>query len=51
MEITPGSSSLAAYTSQCPTAKPMVVGAGAVRMSVPIVPAQNIKQVTSADTL
>lgn len=51
MEITPGSSSLAVYTFQCPTAKPMVVGAGAVRMSVPIVPAQNIKQVTSADTL
>lgn len=31
-----------------PEAKPMVVGAGAVRMSVPIVPAQTIKQVTSA---
>lgn len=32
-------------TSSIQTAKPMVVGAGAVRMSVPIVPAQTIKQV------
>ncbi|XP_047426457.1 protein lin-54 homolog [Mugil cephalus] len=32
-------------TSSIQTAKPMVVGAGAVRMSVPIVQAQTIKQV------
>nr|XP_046231643.1 protein lin-54 homolog [Scatophagus argus]XP_046231644.1 protein lin-54 homolog [Scatophagus argus] len=32
-------------TSSIQTAKPMVVGTGAVRMSVPIVPAQTIKQV------
>uniref|UniRef100_H3D7K0 Lin-54 DREAM MuvB core complex component n=1 Tax=Tetraodon nigroviridis TaxID=99883 RepID=H3D7K0_TETNG len=32
-------------TSTIPTAKPMVVNTGAVRMSVPIVPAQTIKQV------
>lgn len=32
-------------TSSIQTAKPMVVGAGAVRMSVPIVQAQSIKQV------
>ncbi|XP_068608938.1 protein lin-54 homolog [Brachionichthys hirsutus] len=32
-------------TSSMQTAKPVVVGAGAVRMSVPIIPAQAIKQV------
>lgn len=32
-------------TSSIPTAKPMVVSTGAVRMSVPIVPAQTMKQV------
>ncbi|XP_068190516.1 protein lin-54 homolog [Antennarius striatus] len=32
-------------TSSIQTAKPVVVGAGAVRMSVPIIPAQTIKQV------
>lgn len=32
-------------TSSIQTAKPMVVGTGAVRMSVPIVPAQTMKQV------
>uniref|UniRef100_A0A3Q3WG46 CRC domain-containing protein n=1 Tax=Mola mola TaxID=94237 RepID=A0A3Q3WG46_MOLML len=34
-----------ASTSSIQTAKPVVVGAGTVRMSVPIVPAQTIKQV------
>lgn len=29
-----------------PTAKPMVVSTAAVRMSVPVVPAQTMKQVT-----
>ncbi|XP_076020380.1 protein lin-54 homolog [Genypterus blacodes] len=34
-------------TSSIQTAKPMVVSTGAVRMSVPLVPAQTIKQVVS----
>lgn len=37
--------------NQCPTAKPVVVGAETVRMSVSIVPAQTIKQVISADAV
>lgn len=40
------SSSVATYNDEYPTAKPMVVSTGAVRMSVPIVPAQTMKQVT-----
>lgn len=42
---------MATHDCQCPTAKPVVVGAGTVRMSVPIVPAQTIKQVICADAV
>ena len=47
---TPPVEALLCLTCVCvPAAKPMVVSTGAVRMSVPIVPAQTIKQVTSAN--
>lgn len=48
LSIIPGS---AIYAGFCVVAKPMVVNTGAVRMSVPIVPAQTIKQVISTSVV